>query len=401
MYALQSTAASSRAAVRATPAARKAPFLGCALPKVKAQARKTGLPKAPSHKLLCPRASLPASSYNFSPEPSRNTSDGLVKTLTKGFAKAAAVGALATALILGSSGASHAAGSSGRVGGTAGFRNTSTTTVVNKTTIVRQSSPAPMFGMGFFGIVPVVPVYGYGMPVYVGGFLKVFLIALLVLLVIAAVRAMMAPRNDDVVEETTYIVEEEEYIDHPPVTVAKLQVGLLAIAKEIKANLDRVAVSTDTSTPEGLHYLLQETVLSLMRNPSYAIYAHTGGEIVYDNDQAEQRFNQMSLQERSKFREETLVNLNGAKTSGSLDSSSSPSGVQEMVVVTILVAAEGKLELPRVNTLDDLKLALSMIGGLSAKQVLAVELMWTPQADNDYYTRDQILTDYPQLVPVM
>ena len=41
------------------------------------------------------------------------------------------------------------------------------------------------------------------------------------------------------------------------VTVAKLQVGLLGSARTLQRDLDRIAGKADTSTPSGLHFVLQ------------------------------------------------------------------------------------------------------------------------------------------------
>ena len=40
-------------------------------------------------------------------------------------------------------------------------------------------------------------------------------------------------------------------------TVAKLQVGLLGTARALQRDLDRIAGKADTSTPAGLHFVLQ------------------------------------------------------------------------------------------------------------------------------------------------
>ena len=50
------------------------------------------------------------------------------------------------------------------------------------------------------------------------------------------------------------------------------QVGLLGLAREVQAELDEIAEKADTSTPQGLHYVLQETVLALLRHPDYCVY---------------------------------------------------------------------------------------------------------------------------------
>ena len=41
------------------------------------------------------------------------------------------------------------------------------------------------------------------------------------------------------------------------VAVAKLQVGLLGSARSLQRDLDRIAGKADTSTPAGLHFVLQ------------------------------------------------------------------------------------------------------------------------------------------------
>jgi uncharacterized membrane protein len=55
-------------------------------------------------------------------------------------------------------------------------------------------------------------------------------------------------------------------------SVVKVQVGLLGSARELQRDLNRLANTLDTSTPQGLHHLLTETVLALRRNPQYAVY---------------------------------------------------------------------------------------------------------------------------------
>jgi uncharacterized membrane protein len=61
-------------------------------------------------------------------------------------------------------------------------------------------------------------------------------------------------------------------IGNEPMSVVKLQVGLMGSARGLQRDLNRMGNSIDTSTPEGLHYLLTETVLALRRNPQYALY---------------------------------------------------------------------------------------------------------------------------------
>jgi uncharacterized membrane protein len=52
-------------------------------------------------------------------------------------------------------------------------------------------------------------------------------------------------------------------------------------------------------------------VLSLLRNPEYAVYGAASVKSERDLDAGEQAFNELSMEERGKFEEETLVNVSG------------------------------------------------------------------------------------------
>jgi uncharacterized membrane protein len=66
------------------------------------------------------------------------------------------------------------------------------------------------------------------------------------------------------------------------------QVGLLGMARDLQKDLDQMADKADTSTDAGLHYLLTECVLALLRNPQYWVYASSASASERSPEAAEQ-----------------------------------------------------------------------------------------------------------------
>ncbi|PKA49336.1 hypothetical protein AXF42_Ash014238 [Apostasia shenzhenica] len=176
-------------------------------------------------------------------------------------------------------------------------------------------------------------------------------------------------------------------------------VGLLGLARSFQQDLDRIAETADTSTSEGLNYVLAETALALLRHPDCCISAYSSVDVKRTVEDGEKRFNQLSIEERGKFDEETLVNVNNIKRQRK-SGYSSKTFSNEYIVITILVAAEGVHKLPVINSSTDLKEALQKLGSIPASKTLAVEVLWTPQNENDTLSERELLEDYPLLRPL-
>jgi uncharacterized membrane protein len=67
------------------------------------------------------------------------------------------------------------------------------------------------------------------------------------------------------------------------------------------------------------------------------------------------------------------------------------------VVITLLACVEQPVKLPKIKSLADLQRAINRLRELSADDLVAIELMWSPQAQDDNYTRDEMLEDHPTL----
>jgi uncharacterized membrane protein len=305
--------------------------------------------------------------------------------------------ALVITLALGNAGDALAARSGGRIGG-GSFRSPSRTFSSGSRSYQPPSSGYyPSGGYynpgGGIGFPFLLPLFGFG-----GGFGGLF--SILIFLAIAnflvqTFRRVGASGEDDSLDYS-----------NPKVSVAEVQVGLLAQARNLQAELNELANTADTSSDAGRAQVLQESTLALLRHPEYWVYGAAQSQQAL-LESAEAKFNQLALAERSKFAEETLSNVNNLlrqaapKTSlpvGSgelVDRMAQPPG--EYIVVTIVVGAQANLQLPPINDADDLRQALRQIGSIGSDRLLALEVLWTPQAEGDTLTTDDMLAYYPNL----
>ncbi|MBA0860260.1 hypothetical protein Goshw_015842 [Gossypium schwendimanii] len=181
-------------------------------------------------------------------------------------------------------------------------------------------------------------------------------------------------------------------------SVLKLQVGLLGTGRSLQRDLNRIAEVADTSTSEGLGFVLTETSLALLRHPDYCISGYSSVDVKRSMDEGEKRFNQLSIEERGKFDEETLVNVSNIRKLSTTFQKAS--GFNNYIVITILVAAEGVHKLPLIKGSGDLAVALQKLASIPTSKILAVEILWTPQNENDTLSERELLEDYPFLRPL-
>ncbi|MBD2497097.1 DUF1517 domain-containing protein [Nostoc sp. FACHB-280] len=302
---------------------------------------------------------------------------------------------LVLALALGHADGALAARSGGRIGG-GSFRVPSSRTYTPRTYAPPGGGGyyAPYPGGGF-GFPFLLPFWGIG-----GGFGGLFTILIFIAIANFLVQSFRRSNSDG--------IDEVGYNSNPNVSVTRLQVGLLAQARDLQPALNKIAELADTNSPEGRAAVVQETSLALLRHPEYWVYGGGGTQQAKLNS-AESQFNRLALAERSKFSEETLSNVNNqlkaalAKealpASDELDNPTRliTEGPGEYIIVTLLAATLGKFEIPAINSADDLRQALRQMGSIPGEQLLAIEVLWTPQAEGDTLTSDDLFAEYPDL----
>lgn len=187
-------------------------------------------------------------------------------------------------------------------------------------------------------------------------------------------------------------------LDNDRVTVSKVQVALLAQAREIQLQLTNLSLQIDTGTPAGLLQLLQESALALLRTPENWSHVTGSSQTVSDLTEAETLFNRLSIAERSKLSVETLTNVGGRVNRHQGFKPDPDEDPAAYIVVTLLVGtAHDKPLFDTIRTTVELTTVLESLAAMPAEYLKVFELLWSPQQSTDSLTYDELLTEYSDM----
>jgi uncharacterized membrane protein len=118
-------------------------------------------------------------------------------------------------------------------------------------------------------------------------------------------------------------------------------------------------------------------------------------------EKADSIFNQFSLQERSKFNAETLTNVKGTVKQKEVVVPGLEEDPAAYIVVTLLVGtADDKPLFQEVRSAETLKKALERVASVPPDYLMAFEVLWSPQVEEDSLTYDELLTEYTDMVQI-
>ncbi|KAJ8768463.1 hypothetical protein K2173_021616 [Erythroxylum novogranatense] len=181
-------------------------------------------------------------------------------------------------------------------------------------------------------------------------------------------------------------------------SVIVVQIGVQGKSSSLQRELNEIAKTTDTSSLKGWRHILRESTLALLRHPDNFISGHASVKSFWSTESVEKRFKKLVLEEREKFDMESLTNVNNVKRQKVLIPKASKLGKSYMVV-TVLLAAKGLYTVPTVQSADDMEDTLRSLH-TSADKLLAIEVFWTPQDENDTLSEEEFLENYPLLKPI-
>lgn len=175
---------------------------------------------------------------------------------------------------------------------------------------------------------------------------------------------------------------------------AALRVQLMLLeGEEVKRELHQIASYGDPTTPHGLSSMVHESILCLMRHPERWVYA-TVEQARGSESASHQRVSGWATAARAAYQTETIRNEARART---VAYQATKGGTY--CVVTIAVAAR-EFVLPQVTLpveLDEVRAALTSASGVTSENLIAAEVVWSPDANGEFLSEDQALRLYPSL----
>ncbi|KAJ4762081.1 hypothetical protein LUZ62_072456 [Rhynchospora pubera] len=173
-------------------------------------------------------------------------------------------------------------------------------------------------------------------------------------------------------------------------SVVKLQVALNGKACSLQRDLNHIALKADTSTQDARLQVHPRRIIKGLIETFRERTCHDGKE-------AETLFSTISFEERCKFDEETLVNIDNHQEQQNTREAAVFTSANPFIVVNVIVATDGPLKLSPINSATDLKDILKKLGGLAKSEILAAYVLWTPQDENDHLSAERVFQDYPLL----
>lgn len=180
--------------------------------------------------------------------------------------------------------------------------------------------------------------------------------------------------------------------------VTALRFGLDARVRPfVQKELDRIARSADTKTPQGLVTTVHEVSLLLRRLRDAWVYGGAENHAMSWKQVAQSAFQQHAQKARSLFRTELVRNAAGTTTTAEAPARTARGDEGPgLVLVTLIVAARQELfTVQKIGDGDHLRRALEVLSALTAQTLIAVEIVWTPADPNDRMSSVELETMLP------
>lgn len=199
-----------------------------------------------------------------------------------------------------------------------------------------------------------------------------------------------------VTKNVSHESQEDRVLNNNTFAISKVQVALLAYAKDVQLSLSEISLTTDTETPEGLRELYNESILTLLRHQEDWTHVNATSRRV-SLEQAEAVFGEFSLTEREKFNTETLSNMDGILRQKEVKLSEDESACYVVVTLIIGTAHDHPL-FKEIRQKEELKEVLKQLALIPKDYLMKFELLWSPQTPEDTMTYDEFVLEYTDMI---
>lgn len=192
--------------------------------------------------------------------------------------------------------------------------------------------------------------------------------------------------------------------------IATVDVSVLRIAldgrarKFVQAALAKIATIADTATAEGRHALLREVALLLRRSRDAWVYGGAVNEPLRTLSAAKVVFDKHVDSARSRFRTETITNVQGKQSAAPAGHFTPRTDEGEgLILVSIIVAARSELfTVKHIGNGEDLRIALEAAPYRDPSDLVAIEIVWQPSEDGDRLSSIELEAKYPhpEVLPI-
>lgn len=181
--------------------------------------------------------------------------------------------------------------------------------------------------------------------------------------------------------------------------VTALSIGLdWRARKQLQDQLKRLAETGDTRSPAGLAHLLSETVLALRRNEISWLYANYRDEGGLAPQNAQPTFARIAQDLRARFQSEVVRGASGQMQAQDAPAMRARGEEGEgTVVVSIVLATRRPMQGFQLSDATQIRAALSDRGTVQGPQLVALEVIWSPAAENDRMSTAELESVYPEL----
>ncbi len=181
--------------------------------------------------------------------------------------------------------------------------------------------------------------------------------------------------------------------------VSAIRIALAHNARPtMQAKLDALARSGAASSKAGRAAALHEVCIELRRNETAWLHAHVENSPMVTPGAAEAAFKRFASDARQRFRIETVRAHEGDVRTQEDTAPRDRGEGSGIVVVTVVVAARKHLgDVHQPEDARTLHALLTEFGSLGAGDLAALEVIWSPSAEDDRMTAEELARLYPEM----